>query len=305
MTDSASQPPAPQQDWRDDEIDLIDLIRYLWARKWWLIVCGLLGGLIGIYVAVTSTEVYRAELAMVPADEEGGGALSGLSQSLGGLAALGGFNLGGGGGKTDEALAVMKSRVLLERFVTDEQLLPILFHENWDADAKRWNADAAEDPPTVANAYKLIRDDLLSISEDRDSSVITVSVEWIDPALAAQWANELVARTNAAVREVDIREAEKNLAYLREELNKTSVVEIQQSIYGLIESQIKSIMLANVREGYAFRVIDPAAPPEDDDYVRPRKPLIVVLGGMLGGMFGLAMLGLMALIRAVRAEPAA
>ena len=212
----AAQTPAPQPDWRDDEIDLIDLIRYLWARKWWLIACGLLGGVIGIFVAVTATEVYRAELAMVPADEEDGSALGGLASSLGGLAALGGISLGGGGGKTDEALAVMKSRVLLERFVEDKQLLPVLFHEDWDADAKQWSADTAEDPPSIADAYKLLREEVLSVSQDRDSSLITVAVEWTDPELAAQWANELVARTNAAVREVDIREAEKNLAYLRE-----------------------------------------------------------------------------------------
>lgn len=296
---------TPQTKWRNDEIDLIDLIRYLWVRKWWILACGLLGGVIGIFIAVTATEIYRADLAMVPADDDDGGALSGLASSLGGLAALGGISLGSGGGKTDEALAVMKSRLLLERFVEDKQLLPVLFEDLLDEETKQWNADRADDPPTVADAYKLFVDDILSISQDRDSSVITVTVEWTDPELAAQWANELVARTNAAVREVDIQEAEKNLAYLRDELKKTSVVEIQQSIYSLIESQIKSIMLANVREGYAFRVIDPAAAPEEDDYVRPRKPLIVVLGGMLGGMFGLAMLGLMVLIRAVRAEPAA
>lgn len=289
---------------RDDEIDLIDLIRYLWNRKWLLIACGLAGGLIGTAIAMTSTKVYRAELIMVPADQEGSGQLGGLASSLGGLAALGGINLGSGGGKTDQALAVMKSRVLLEAFVQDKQLLAVLFHELWNADKGDWVSDVAGDPPTIRDAYQFLTKNVLSVAEDRDSAVITVAVEWTDPKLAAEWANELVARTNEAMRRVDIQESEKNLAYLRSELEKTSVVEVQQSMYSLIESQIKSIMLAKVRDGYVFRVIDPAAAPEADDYVRPRKLLIVILGGMLGSMFGLALLGLMALIRAVRAEPA-
>ena len=77
-----------------------------------------------------------------------------------------------------------------------------------------------------------------------------------------------------------IRAAETNIAYLKEQLAETSIVEMQQAIYQLIEAKIKTIMVARSLDEYAFKVIDPAVPPQEP--VRPRQVAIVVLGGLLG-----------------------
>lgn len=54
-----------------------------------------------------------------------------------------------------------------------------------------------------------------------------------------------------------MEETEKSLEYLQDELRKTSMVEVQQSIYRVMETQVKSLMFAKVREQYAFKVVDP------------------------------------------------
>jgi LPS O-antigen subunit length determinant protein (WzzB/FepE family) len=56
---------------------------------------------------------------------------------------------------------------------------------------------------------------------------------------------------------------------------------VQHALYGLIESETKTLMLASARMDYAFTVIDPAVPPERK--YSPRRSLIV-LGGMLAGL---------------------
>ena len=97
-THSNSQPDpglASEPQRYEDEIDLVDLIRYLWRRKWLLIATGLIGTLIGVYIALTSESIYQAEITLVPAESESGG-MSALARQFGGLAALGGVNLGGG-----------------------------------------------------------------------------------------------------------------------------------------------------------------------------------------------------------------
>jgi uncharacterized protein involved in exopolysaccharide biosynthesis len=48
----------------------------------------------------------------------------------------------------------------------------------------------------------------------------------------------------------------------------------------LIEKQAQTITLAQVREQYAFSIIDPAVVPEKWD--KPNKRLIVVLGTVTG-----------------------
>ena len=41
-------------------------------------------------------------------------------------------------------------------------------------------------------------------------------------------------------------------------------------------------MLANVRDEYSFKIIDPPAIPDLDDEVKPKKKLIVIIGSILG-----------------------
>ena len=58
-----------------------------------------------------------------------------------------------------------------------------------------------------------------------------------------------------------------------------------------METQTKKIMLANVRDQYAFRIIDPAVIPEKK--IKPNRGLII----MVGFVAGLAFSALIAFIR--------
>jgi LPS O-antigen subunit length determinant protein (WzzB/FepE family) len=58
-------------------------------------------------------------------------------------------------------------------------------------------------------------------------------------------------------------------------------------------------MLANVMPEYAFRVVDPALPPDLRDIVRPNKTFIVILGFLVGAMIGITI----ALVRGASLVP--
>ena len=110
---------------------------------------------------------------------------------------------------------------------------------------------------------------------------------WSDPELAAKWANDMVASANARLREKAIEESQRSIEYLKREGEKTNVVAVQEAIGKLTEEQVKSVMLANVRDEYAFKVIDPAVMPEYRDIVRPRRALMLALGLVMGSLFGM------------------
>lgn len=78
------------------------------------------------------------------------------------------------------------------------------------------------------------------------------------------------------------------MKYLNGELESASSVELRQSIHRLIEAQVQTIMLANVRQDFAFRVIDPAVVQDADHYVSPRRALLAFMGIVLGGFLGLS-----------------
>jgi uncharacterized protein involved in exopolysaccharide biosynthesis len=126
-----------------------------------------------------------------------------------------------------------------------------------------------------------------SVTEDAKTGLITLAIEWEDRELAARWVEELVRRANGEMRRRAIDESSRSLAFLDEQAQKTNVLEVQQAIYKLMESEMKTMTMANVREEYAFRVIDPPVVADADDEAWPNKPLIAVGAALLGLMLGL------------------
>jgi LPS O-antigen subunit length determinant protein (WzzB/FepE family) len=67
-------------------------------------------------------------------------------------------------------------------------------------------------------------------------------------------------------------------------MSKTSLLEIRSSINDVIESQLKTQMMAKVREDYVLKLIEPPFYPEVK--FSPNRPLISILGTLLGLMAG-------------------
>ncbi|MCP3887724.1 MAG: hypothetical protein GY702_02465 [Desulfobulbaceae bacterium] len=282
-------PPPPyyyQPPYEEDEINLLDLWRVIWGSKWLIMSITVLCTGIAVAAALFMTPIYRSEVLMAPVTDEQSSRLSSMAGQFGGLAALAGINIGGDSGSKEEAIALLKSRALTEQFIKDEKLLTVLFYKDWDAENKKWDVREKEDIPTMGNAYKKFNKDVRSVSIDRKTGLVTLSIEWKDPKLAADWAAELVKRANSQMRYRAIKDAEKSLKYLNKELKKTSAVEMVDAIYSLIEGQIKTIMFANVREEYSFKIIDPPVISDLDDEVWPKKKLMVVFGCVIGLFLG-------------------
>ena len=91
-------PPSQPTAVAEDEIDLADLIRQIWARKWIVWITTLVVFLLGVFVAVVSPEEYEASVVLMPQSSEvSSGVGSGFLRQFGGLAGLGLGSAGGNG----------------------------------------------------------------------------------------------------------------------------------------------------------------------------------------------------------------
>ena len=296
-SESPQLPPCPPQGYplppyyyqtplhEDDDILFIELFIVIWRKKLLIFLITTLFTIISIAFSLWLTPVYRSEVLLSPVTDESGGKLSGLAAQYGGLATMAGINIGGTSSNKEEAVALLKSRALTEKFIKEKNMLPELFYENWDSEKQQWNVKDKNDIPTIWKAYQKFDKEIRSVTEDKSTGLIMLAIEWKDPHLAAEWANELVLRVNEQMRTRATEDAKKSLAFLQEELKKTSSVEVQKAIFGLIESQIKTAMVANVREEYSFRIIDPPGVPDLDDKIKPRKKRIVIIASILGFLF--------------------
>jgi uncharacterized protein involved in exopolysaccharide biosynthesis len=259
-------------------------------RRWlWMLLGAVLGLGLGTALAFIIRPVYQGKVLMVAVkDDAGAGGLSGLLGQFGGLASLAGISVGSDS-KRAENVAVLMSRGFTERFIRDEGLMQIMYASRWDPERKAWKPHLWKRDPTMANAIRKFDSKIRSIAEDRRSGIITLTIEWKDRELAARWANELVARANAEIRRTAIADSKRNIEYLQREAAETSVAALQQSIYRVVETEVRRGMLANVRPDYAFRVLDPAAVPDEREFVRPKRMLLAAGGLVFGFLVALAL----------------
>ncbi|EGR2074503.1 LPS O-antigen length regulator, partial [Vibrio parahaemolyticus] len=274
-------PYPPQSQSTGDEIDLRELFGALWKGKWIIIATTFIFAIGSVLYALSLPNIYKADALLAPAESSNGGGLSKMAGQLGGLAALAGVNLGAGeSSQTDLAVQVMKSRQFVEAFINKHDLLvPLMAATDWDLtnnklilDEELFNPNTGEwlrepnglrgSTPTAQEAFEVFNKEVLSISQDKESGLYTVSVKYYSPYVAQQWVNWLIEDINKVMRERTIAETSQNLAYLNTQLQKTSVADMQSTFYKLIEEQTKSLMLAEVQEEFVFKVLDPAVVPE-------------------------------------------
>jgi uncharacterized protein involved in exopolysaccharide biosynthesis len=247
-------------------------------------ICTLAAAVSALAGTFVMTKLYVATVLVAPSADEAevGGALSGLAKQFGGLASLAGA-AGGRGGKVDQNLAVLKSRSFTEKFLQESNFAAAL-------QARKTLLTKLGFAPHVYSddaAFRYFDRNVRQIAVDPHTSFATITLQWSDPQLAAQWANSFVAAANAQIRRHTLIEADLTLKFLEDEMRNTQVIELRESIASLMASQMRSKMLATVRPDYAFSVIDPAVAPPPTLYTRPNRPLLTAVGAIAGLILGL------------------
>lgn len=257
------------------ELDLREVAAKLWLRRYFVASVTALAVVLSVAYALLATEWYRADTVLVPAESN-----QSLRLNAGGvsLAALAGISLDSGG--TARPLAVLQSREFIRSFLQEEGLVEQI------VDVAGIQPRAA--PPSVLGddalgwreAIAFFRTRVMSVSEDARKGTITLSISWIDPIVAAAWANKLVRRLNDRMRDLAATEAEMNVKFLNQELESTSVVALQQTIGRLLEVELQKLMMAKGTQEYAFHVVDPAQVPFERSF--PKRTMLAALGLALG-----------------------
>jgi uncharacterized protein involved in exopolysaccharide biosynthesis len=260
------------------DLSLLQLFAVLWDRRWIFVAISSAFIVLFAVVAFTSDRYWAATAVLVPAEIPGSG--SGAMRGLGGLAATIGLSLDDTGDlKVQEALAVMRSREFVGQFVDEQGIAPALFPEAWDAAKKDWRPGKAPTRMEVVRRFL----DLTRIARDRITFLYSVRIEWPDAAIAARLANAFVAKINAEMRARALAQSAAAIEQLELEMSRSRAMETRLAISRLLESQINQRAFANTTQEYAFRVVDRAVAAEMRDNVRPNKPLLLVLGALVGG----------------------
>lgn len=306
-----AQPLTELQYYTDDEIDLRELFATLWRGKWIIIATTVLFAIAGVFYALSKPNIYQASVLLAPAQSEDGG--SGISGQLGGLASLAGISLGGGGNnQIVMAKAVLQSHAFLRDFINRHNLaIPLMATKAWSMENNQWvinrevynpetsewltDEDGESLKPTDWDMVKKFKEDHLNLSSNQETGMVTLSLKSQSPPAAEAWVERLVHDINEYMRRQEIKEAEARIAYLEEKLSETNIAGMQQVFYQLIESETRTVMLANAQDEYIFKTVDPAIVPQEKS--EPKRVMIVIVAILLGGILGIFTVFVRAVLR--------
>ncbi len=283
----------------DDEIDLRELFGVLWSGKIKIIVITAFFAVASVIYALSVPNQYRATALLAPAQSDGGGLSNALGQ-LGGLASLAGVSIGGAESSESQiAQQIMKSWSFVETFISENDLeVEVYAVSGWskDSNALKINQDVYDSksgewltkdsdgniaPPTSWQLFKRFSG-MLSVSEDKISGLVLVSIEHYSPKVAKEWLDMYVSAINEHMQARQVAKVSNNIDYLEAQIDKTSIAEMREVFYTIIEEQTKNKMVAEASPDYAFVAVSPSMVPEEKS--QPKRALICILGTLLGGM---------------------
>jgi len=281
---------------RDDEIDLLELVGALWAGKFKIVAITAVFAIASVIYAMSVPNQYKATTLLSPSSGGGGG--GGAMSGLGGLASLAGVSLGGGNSDESKiAQEIMQSWSFIERFIIDNDIATEVYYaEGWDKSSNQLKLDghvydvetkawlAENDKIGAPSSWQLFGafSNLIEVSEDKKSGLVSVSIEHYSPQIAKRWLDTYVDAINDFMRQRQVDKVNRSISYLQEQIGRTNIAEMQEVFYTIIYEETKSKMLAEASPDYAFVAVSPSMVPESKS--QPRRALICIVITMVGGM---------------------
>ncbi len=221
--------------YEDDEIDLYELWLVIKKRKNVIIGLFIFSVVATAIISFIMTPIYRTTSSVLPVSSK----QSPLG-SLAGLAAMAGVSIGGDE-SSQKVMAVLNSRTIKENVIKDLNLVNKILDE------------IPEDRNPLLVAIEKMEDDIVSISDDKKTGVINISIDFKDPDLAKkineQYLKELqdilaeksltVAKMNRIFLEKQLEEEERKLKKYQQEMaefqKENKIIEPTKQLEGTME----------------------------------------------------------------------
>ncbi len=284
-------PPNPAVNQEEDEIDLLELWNIIWQGKWFIMGFTFLATLAAVlYSLFVLPVIYRSEAVLLPTEQQGTG--SPLSGLVGSLLPL---NLAGGSSKSNQILAFLNSRDLQQRLIEKYNLLAHYNPDLWDAENQRWLTEDPSEKPSVVKAIQTgLISGVFSVSQNRDTSLISIAWEDEDPAFAASMVERVIAELRHFLDNEYETDAKREREFIEKQLaGATEILEhweqqvptheltlarilreraTAQAIYTELRKQLELAKISEAKEVISFKVLDQPWVPELK--YKPKRALI-------------------------------
>lgn len=299
------------EEYSDEEINLLDYWRVIWKWKYFIILLVFITSLTSAIHSLSKIDIFQATAIISPLSEDkSSGGLSILTQQLGGLP---GISLPPST-SVSEIMNLFNSNMIREKMIERYDLFPILFPDRWDKEKKEWKKEVESGFSLnpfllIKNITELIKPKKINSNplSKKDSSgpslwdglrtlnsiyiikskenTISISAEFPNPEMTVNLVNYIISTLTEHISSEAKQSANIKRRYLEEQLRTTADPIIRQKIYTLISQQVETAMMSEMKEEFAFKVIDPARVP--DRRIRPDRSQTVLLSIIVSFFLGI------------------
>lgn len=266
-------------------ISLIEILLLLWKKRFFIIISTILAGCLSVIIALNLTEIYKSQALVSIQSENQSNSLSSMASQFGGIASLAGISLSDGNNKTSYVVETIKSREFLKLLINKYDVTAsIMATEYYNKETKEivyrdldWVRDGKENflsIPSYLEVHDKYINSLLDININEKTGFINISIEHQSPYFAMEFLTIIIKELNLITKNREISETNAALSFLNEQLENAPLVEIKNSINNLIQSQLNNQMIANIKEDFLLKVLDPPYVPEQR--VRPNRAILCI-----------------------------
>jgi len=294
-----------------EEVDLKMVFYFFWDKKLIISYFTIFAAVISVLYALYLPNIYKSSALLSPSSIEKN--LTNKLSAFSSVASFTGINLPSGQAtKTQEAVYRINSFDFFnEYFLPNIQLEDLMAIKKWNVNDNIITYDSdfyiqeknqlvrdvsypLTARPSAQEAYRKYKN-IMNVSIDDETSFVTISIESLSPILAKNWLDIIISGINLSMRNEDTELALNSIEYLKEQAQITNIQSIKESISGLMESQLHTLMLASSSKDYIFTPIESPIVPELKS--APNRAFISIFGTILGFIASLVCLFSMGYIK--------
>ena len=270
----------------EDEIDLKELFNTIWNNKFQIAIFTFVVTSLTIVYTLSIPNSYKSTTSLVPHAQ----AKSSLG-GLGALAGMAGIDIGGGGG-VDAVTSFttilndfsFQNRVI-QKYDLSKKLIPneknLVFALGYDGiynifHSKSTEKDERSKEEIVYDSYKTIKN-IIKISSDKKSGVITLSVESIDRFLAKELVDIYLVELTTHLRTIEMQDVDKQIKYYNAELENTDELSMKDQLGKLATGLVQKKVLSMANEFYNVKQMTKSQVAYIKEKSKPKRGLIVVV----------------------------
>ena len=212
----------------EEEIDLLEFFNILWDAKKTIVILTIISAISSVIYALSIENKYKSEAVLTINGSEN----TAFSQ-YSGIASLAGIGLTNASSDPSiEMIEILKSREFVKHLMKFEKITPTILAsksfdpktglitydaEVYDASRGEWVREPSNNTaviPSYLEVHDAYLENVLSVSKDKETGLIAMSVEHVSPIFAKDFLSLIIKEANSIKRQKDIDTADKAIVYL-------------------------------------------------------------------------------------------